>query len=58
MKPLGCELQASEKIFLVDHYVDGSGRQRIKGNSKLKQSQSYPLGFPDLNWHSILAAGM
>lgn len=51
MKPPGCALQASEKISLVDHYVDGSGRQRIKGNDKLKRSQSYPLGFPDLNWH-------
>ena len=27
---------------MVTHYVDGAGRNRIKGGSSLKQSQSYP----------------
>lgn len=32
-------------VALVDRYLDGSGRMRIKGNKFLKASQSYPLGF-------------
>lgn len=31
-----------EQVSLVDRYIDGSGRTRIKGNPNLKKSQSYP----------------
>ena len=30
-------------VALVDRYVDSAGRVRIKGNSNLKASQSYPI---------------
>lgn len=29
-------------VSLVDHYIDSKGVKRVKGNSRLKQSQSYP----------------
>lgn len=32
-------------VALVDKYIDGAGRVRIKGNSNLKASQSYPRMF-------------
>lgn len=35
----------SERISLVDHYLDSKGQRRIKGNSNLKGSQSYPVPF-------------
>lgn len=34
-----------ERIALVEHYHDASGKSRIKGNQMLKGSQSYPRGF-------------
>lgn len=42
-KPRG--VKCEEKVSLVDHYLDGEGNKRIKGNSNLKLSQSYPVGF-------------
>jgi hypothetical protein len=30
---------------LVIHYVDRAGKRRFQGNSRLKGSQAYPLGF-------------
>ena len=39
-----------DKVSLVDRYMDGSGKQRIKGNKNLKMSQSYPLPPPGFAW--------
>ena len=35
-----------QKIELVEHYIDKSGKPRIKGGALLKSSQSYPRPFP------------
>jgi len=32
-------------VEMAVKYVDGSGKQRVKGGSSLKASQSYPLQF-------------
>ncbi|CAK9072735.1 Uncharacterized protein SCF082_LOCUS35732 [Durusdinium trenchii] len=42
-KPLRTPVR--EKHELVEKYVDGKGKSRIKGSSNLKSSQTYPLQF-------------
>ena len=41
-KPKPHQLPRHEKKEMVQAYVDGSGKQRIKGGRDLKASQAYP----------------
>ena len=37
-------IRTRDVVPLVTRYMDGSGKERIKGNTNLKKSQSYPIG--------------